>query len=391
MIDGYVNWKESVDVIANKEVAIDAELQIKPGAVCVKSKPSNAMVLIDGNEIGNTPVTISDLKPGMHSVEIKMEGYVDWSKSLEATHGEDIVISAELLMEAGIVSINSEPSNAKAIIDGKVVGNTPVTIKDMKPDTYNLEIKMDGYVDWKESLDVKANKEVAIDAELQIITGAVCIKSDPPNAKVRIEGNEVGTTPVTLAELMPGTFNVEVMMEGYESWKESVNIISDKKISLTVSLQMKPGSASIESKPSKAMVIINDHEVGATPITIADLKTGAYNLEVVMDGYEKWIEKVEIKSNEENSITALLQKITGSISIKSKPTKAIIYLEGKEVGTTPDIIGPIAVGSHEVEISIEGYKSWKKSINIDKGKNKDVNAVLQIINGTVSIMSEPEG
>ncbi len=391
MIDGYVNWKESVDVIANKEVAIDAELQIKTGAVCVKSKPSNAMVLIDGNEIGNTPVTVSDLKPGMHSVEIKMDGYVDWSESLEAIHGKDTVVSAELLMETGTVSINSEPPNAKAIIDGKVVGNTPITIKDMKPDIYNLGIKMDGYVDWKESLDVKANKEVAIDAELRIITGAVCIKSDPSNAKVQIEGNEVGTTPVTLAELMPGTFNVEVMMDGYESWKESVNIISDKRISLTVSLQMKPGSVSIESKPSKAMVIINDQEVGTTPITIADLKAGAYNLELVMDGYEKWIEKVEIKSDEENSITALLQKITGSISIKSKPTKAIIYLEGKEVGTTPDIIGPIAVGSHEVEISIEGYKSWKKSINIDKGKNKDVNAVLQIINGTVSIMSEPEG
>ena len=327
----------------------------------------------------------------MHSVEIKMEGYENWSKSLEAIHGEDTVVSAELLMEAGTVSINSEPANAKAIIDGKVVGNTPITIKDMKPDTYNLEIKIDGYVDWKESVDVIANKEVAIDAELQIKTGTVCIKSDPSNAKVLIEGNEVGTTPVTLAELMPGTFNVEVMMEGYESWKESVNIISDKKISLTVALQMKPGSVSIESEPVEAMVIINDQEVGTTPITIADLKTGAYNLEVVMDGYEKWIEKIEIKSNEENSITATLRKITGSINIKSKPTKAIIYLDGKELGTTPDNIGSIDVGSHEVEISIEGYKSWKKSININKGKNKDINAVLQIINGAVSIMSEPKG
>ena len=109
----------------------------------------------------------------------------------------------------------------------------------------------------------------------------------------------------------------------------------------------------------------------------------------MMDGYEKWIEKIHIKSDEENTITAVLREITGSIDIKSKPPKAIIYLDGEEFGTTPDTIKSIAVGSHEVAISIEGYKSWKKSINISKGKNKDINAILQIINGTLSIMSEP--
>jgi hypothetical protein len=389
-IDGYADWKESIDVIYNKEIAIDADLQIKTGAVCVKSEPSNAKVLIDGNEIGNTPITISDLKPGMHSVDIKMEGYVNWSKSLETIPDEDAVITAELQMEVGSASINSEPINAKVIIDGKVVGDTPITLEDMKPATYNVEVKRDGYVDWAENIDVIANKEVTIDAELQIKTGIVCIKSEPSNSKVLIEGNEVGTTPVTLTDLMPGTFNVEVMMEGYESWEESVNVISDKKISLTVALQMKPGSVSIESEPAEAMVIINDQEVGTTPTTIADLKTGTYNLEVVMDGYEKWINKVEIKSDEENFVTAALQKITGSLGIKSKPANAIIYLDGEEVGSTPYNIESISVGSYEVEISIEGYKSWKQSIKINKGKNKDINAKLQILNGSVCIISEPK-
>ena len=193
-------------------------LLLNTGSVIIKSDPVDAKALIDGNEVGNTPVTITDLKPGMQTVEIKMEGYENWSESVEIIPGNEIVIAAALQMKTGSVCINSEPTNAIAIIDGKEIGNTPVTITELESGTYNVEVKIDGYVDWKQSLDVTPDKEIAIDAKLQIKTGTVTVNSEPTNAKVMIEGKDVGTTPVTMADLTPGTFNVEIMMEGYEDW-----------------------------------------------------------------------------------------------------------------------------------------------------------------------------
>ncbi|MHC4454154.1 MAG: PEGA domain-containing protein, partial [Planctomycetota bacterium] len=86
---------------------INAVLLLNTGSVIIKSDPVDAKALIDGNEVGNTPVTITDLKPGMQTVEIKMEGYENWSESVEIIPGNEIVIAAALQMKTGSVCINS--------------------------------------------------------------------------------------------------------------------------------------------------------------------------------------------------------------------------------------------------------------------------------------------
>ena len=54
--------------------------------------------------------------------------------------------------------------------------------------------------------------------------------------------------------------NVEVRMDGYEDWKESVDIIPNKEIKLTPTLQMKFGSVSIDSNPLNSMILMDGKE-----------------------------------------------------------------------------------------------------------------------------------
>jgi hypothetical protein len=119
---------------------------------------------------------------------------------------------------------------------------------------------------------------------------------------------------------------------------------------------------------------LDNKEAGKTPITIADLKPGTHSVVVKMEGYENCSENIDVNPNEENSFTAVLRKFTGYIYIKSKPAKAKIYLDGEEVGTTPDTLKTIDIGTHEIEVRTEGHIPWRESINIVKGKNKKINA-----------------
>jgi hypothetical protein len=49
---------------------------VAPGSLLVESRPAGARVLVDGAEIGVTPVTVPSLAAGPHTVRIERPGYV---------------------------------------------------------------------------------------------------------------------------------------------------------------------------------------------------------------------------------------------------------------------------------------------------------------------------
>ncbi|MGR3294050.1 MAG: PEGA domain-containing protein [Candidatus Scalindua sp.] len=387
--DGYEIWSENVEIEMGKDASLTAVLQLKAGSFTINSVPSDAMIFIDGKEIDTTPLTITDPATGKHSVEAKMDGYETWSESINIVPGKAIALTATLQIKAGTVSISSEPSDAVVFIDGKEVGRTPVVITDPSPGTHTVELKMDEFETWSDSVDIKPGKEVILTAVLQPKAGSVCIKSNPPNAMAFIEGKEIGTTPVIITNSSPGTYLVEIKMDGYETWNESVNIEQGKEITITADLQMKAGSININSNPSDATIHLDGKMVGKTPETIADLSHGMHLVEVMMEGYEPWSKNVDVKGDKENTLIATLQKITGSINIKSNPPEAVIYLDGEKVGTTPDTLQSVDIGVHNVEVKMEGYAEWKKSLSVRKGKEIVLTAALQLNTGTARIESDP--
>jgi hypothetical protein len=108
-----------------------------------------------------------------------------------------------------------------------------------------------------------------------------------------------------------------------------------------------------------------------------------------MDGYRTWGKRVNVKANIENTVTAALSLNTGSIMIDSEPTKAHIFLNGKEVGTTPETISVLDPGKYNVEVKLDGYEVWSKSTKVKIGKESILKAALQIKSGSVSINSKP--
>ncbi len=66
----------------------------------------------------------------------------------------------------------------------------------------------------------------------------------------------------------------------------------------------------------------------------------------------------------------------GTVSIKSKPAGAKVYLDGAYVGRTPTTF-PVAAGKQELEIRAEGYKTWKEPIMVFGGRETPVEAELE--------------
>ena len=123
-----------------------------------------------------------------------------------------------------------------------------------------VEASMEGYEHWSENIKVIAGKEYTMTAALQEITGSIDIKSEPSNATILVNGKETGPTPETIKDLKPGKHQVEVRMDGFENWNNSVEVASGKESKLTVTLQQLTCSVNVNSKPPDATILIDNSE-----------------------------------------------------------------------------------------------------------------------------------
>lgn len=66
------------------------------GAVSISSVPPGANIFIDNVYKGLTPVTVTDLTSGGHSITIRQQGYADWIANVQVIQGSTIAITTDL-------------------------------------------------------------------------------------------------------------------------------------------------------------------------------------------------------------------------------------------------------------------------------------------------------
>jgi len=73
---------------------------IKTGMLAVRSMPDAAQIIIDGKTLTATDTTISSLKPGTYTLEIKKEGYETWKKQVNIYPEVVTDITAVLVLQS---------------------------------------------------------------------------------------------------------------------------------------------------------------------------------------------------------------------------------------------------------------------------------------------------
>ena len=89
-------------------------------------------------------------------------------------------------------------------------------------------------------------------------------------------------------------------------------------------------------------------------------------------------------------VNAVPEMKTGFLVVVSDPLDADVYIDGKYSGKTVKVITDISVGTHELEISKQGYYSVKKTVTISAGETININETLQI-KKEISISTDQSG
>jgi hypothetical protein len=66
------------------------------GSVYVDSRPRGAQVFVDDRPVGTTPLRISDVKTGPHTIRLELAGHRVWSVSRQVTAGQETRVAGSL-------------------------------------------------------------------------------------------------------------------------------------------------------------------------------------------------------------------------------------------------------------------------------------------------------
>jgi hypothetical protein len=217
----------------------------------------------------------------------------------------------------------------------------------------------------------------------QLKYGALSINSNPKGAKVYLDNDYKGETPLELKNVETGQYSLRITLPGYEDWTSTVVILPILTVRISTDLTPKEvkefGAISVNSNPQGARVYLDNAYKGNTPLNIRDITVGRHKIRIMLSGYEEWTSDITVSSSRVARISADLkpQEEYGSISINSVPQGADIYLDDEYKGLTPLNIQNIPVGKYTIKISLPGYEEWIDEISVSSSSTARVYTELE--------------
>ena len=136
------------------------------------------------------------------------------------------------------------------------------------------------------------------------------VKGNVEGARVLVDGQYVGETPLRDYKTKPGQHRIVVEKSGYETYRDTVEIDRGRSLSLRVMLeQARPRQARlyVDTDPSDATVRILN--IGPRFYQGMELDPGRYHVEVSADGYRTEKEWVDLAAGEDERLTVSLSPI----------------------------------------------------------------------------------
>ena len=165
-------------------------------------------------------------------------------------------------------------------------------------------------------------------------------------------------------------------------------------------LEPLPGRLSLRAHPegdpggeiAGARVLVNDREIGRTPLKDREVPAGIVRLEVRADRYLVYTDNVSITGcATEQTLTVTLTPGWAPVSVDSVPPGAAVRVDGESMGTTPAAL-ELGAGSHRLVLGAEGWKPWEKKIEVEAHRPLNLGKVrLEPADGRLAVASVPGG
>jgi len=154
------------------------------------------------------------------------------------------------------------------------------------------------------------------------------------------------------------------------------------------------GTLRVDSSPSGADVILNQHLLGQTPLHLPEIAAGEHTLLLRRPNYQVKQQQVQIAPAQQValSLTLLEEQQGGSLNVQGVPSGAHVAINGEPHGPAPLTRDALPPGLHQVTVSHPDYHAQTHTVMVEAGQAKDFEVQLLPLHkprGTLRIQSTP--
>lgn len=391
MKEGFESQKTTVAIqpktMISKSIALKSTGEVIEHIVdwsflTISSVPNEAMVVIDGIEYGQTFFQ-DKIAPGKHTVSLSKPLYYSVFKEIELDPGGMLPLDLKLKPNFGSISVSSEPAGARIMLnDRQELQSTPYTVSPLQSGQYTLTVSLPDYRDFVQQVTISDRVETKVLAALTPAFGWLNVSSNPTQAKVLIDGRELGSTPLENHRLPSGDYVLSLQTEYYKEYQEMITIEDGKPFKLDASLTADFGRLSVQGFPEGARILVDGEFRGRVPYIIEPVSVGSHKIKIEAGRhYKSHDQEVFIGLNDMAGIQVNLKELSGSLIASSNPPGASIIIDGELVRTengnaaiTPYTVPKLWTGEHEVAFKLDGFAESTENVKIEEDRRE----VLQV-------------
>jgi len=262
---GYASIDTTVVIDMDQTTRLNVTLPHLLASLRVTSDPPGALVVLDGDELGITPLTRSDLTPGNKTLAVLLDGYEPVTQPVRlSTGGEPATINTYLVRVTGRLEVTTIPEGVEVFIDSETLGRYEgkALIRDeLEPGIYSVRTTLEGHHDSTLTVTIKGGHTTEVTLTLDAITGAIYVISTPSGASVQIDGRDTGvSTPSRIDDLSIGNHSITLSKPGYQDASEMVTTRPGIAETLTIRLEERQTSEASSSKYTLQNTINNNYQ-----------------------------------------------------------------------------------------------------------------------------------
>ena len=202
--------------------------------------------------------------------------------------------------EVATLVVESVPPGAHGTVGDQVIVATPVTLQ-VPLGHLALHLELDGHDPYDENVEVNAGKVLL--RALMVPAGArLIVTTEPPGAKVTLDGQDVGTTPLTLDDVPVHVARVGLSKPGFIATAATVELAAGRDARVARTLKSAPtptGTIALQIANGWGEVFLSGKKVGQAPARALRLPLGRHHLKIVNPPTGRVVElNVEVTADE---------------------------------------------------------------------------------------------
>jgi hypothetical protein len=288
------------------------------GDLAVGSVGAPVVVMKGSDVLGTTPFTATNLATGTielgfrestlgatvftQKIYVPESGLTTLQVDLPGRSAITVVPSVAPTIPSGPVGdlyVTSSPAGAAIWLDGRDTRTAaPAMLRGLAVGKHRVQVRTDCT---RAELDVVVPEGVIARSELLPVSGkgTVVVTNGPANARLLVDGTEVGKLPATLRDLDCGAHTVALRAPGYLEEQKSVNVLAFESQSIEFSLRKEEfGTLVLDVNPLDTAVTVDGIGVGSGPRTLDKIAAGSHQVAGSYPGYSPLNLDVNVPANE---------------------------------------------------------------------------------------------